>query len=118
MHWTHLTAEEQLNDLLALSHDKPVIVFKHSTRCDRSSLALARLEKIPCQPGAVFYFLDLLAFPALSKGIAERLQVHHESPQVLVISNGECVYDECHLAITADEVLEQINEISSGTLQR
>lgn len=110
MHWTHLTSDEQLNTLLALSHDKAVIIFKHSTRCNLSSMVLSRLEKMPCMAAANFYFLDILANRDLSAKISETLHVHHESPQVLLIKSGECVYEESHTAITAEDLLVQIKE--------
>jgi bacillithiol system protein YtxJ len=112
MHWTHLTSAGQINDLLALSHDKAVVIFKHSTRCSLSSMVLHRIEKMRCMPDVNFYFLDILAQPLLSGRIAEMLHVHHESPQLLLLNSGECVYEESHSGITADDLLEQIREIN------
>ncbi len=34
--------------------------------------------------------------------------VEHESPQILLIKNGECVYDESHNAISMDEIVEAV----------
>jgi bacillithiol system protein YtxJ len=48
-----------------------------------------------------------LNFRSISSEIAEKFQVHHESPQVLLIKNGECVYDESHYGIMMDEIVEQ-----------
>ena len=39
--------------------------------------------------------------------IAESFDVTHESPQILLIKNGVCVYDESHNGITMDEIIEQ-----------
>jgi len=33
--------------------------------------------------------------------------VSHESPQVLLIKNGNCVYDESHGGIQMEEIEEQ-----------
>lgn len=107
MHWIHLTEDEQLNQITNQSYERPQVIFKHSTRCSISSVALQRLQKA-AQPADVdFYFLDLIAYRHLSNRVAELFQVHHESPQVLVIRNGACVYDESHLGISMDELLEQ-----------
>ena len=54
-----------------------------------------------------FYYFVLLANRPLSNKISEDLKVHHESPQVLLIRNGECVYDESHLSIYMDDIAEQ-----------
>ncbi len=34
--------------------------------------------------------------------------IHHESPQVLVIKNGECIYDESHMGINMGDIEEVI----------
>lgn len=106
MHWIHLTDEEQLKQIISNSQNRPQVIFKHSTRCSISSVALQRLQKVD-QPNDIdFYFLDLIAYRSLSNKIAEVFKVHHESPQVLVIKDGDCIYDESHLAISMDEIID------------
>ena len=112
MQWIHLTNEEQIRQLINNSQDKPQVIFKHSTRCSISSVALQRLQKSKQPADVDFHFLDLIAYRHLSNKVAEVFHVHHESPQVLVIRNGECVYDESHLSISMDEILEQANPLS------
>jgi bacillithiol system protein YtxJ len=107
MNWNILTSEEQLKALLENSFTRPQVIFKHSTRCAVSSTAKARLEKTTGPETIDFYFLDLLAYRSLSNKIAEDLNVYHESPQVLLIKNGECIYDESHLAIRMDDIAGQ-----------
>ncbi len=107
MHWIHLTDNAQIKQIISRSQEKPQVIFKHSTRCSISAVALSRLQK-SAQPSDVdFYFLDLIAHRSLSNKVAEIFGVHHESPQVLVIRNGECVYDESHMGISMSEILEQ-----------
>ncbi len=52
------------------------------------------------------FYLDLLAFRDVSNHLAERFSVYHESPQVLLIRDGECVYDASHLDISVEELQE------------
>ncbi len=52
-----------------------------------------------------FHLLDLLQYRNISNTIASDLQITHESPQVLVIKNGRCVYHESHTAINYDEII-------------
>lgn len=107
MNWNILTTEEQLSSLLQQSYTRPQVIFKHSTRCNISSTAKNRLEKSEAPDSIDFHFLDLLAFRSLSNKIAEDLKVYHESPQVLLIKNGECIYDESHLAIHMDDIVTE-----------
>ncbi|MFM2360526.1 MAG: hypothetical protein RLY16_2519 [Bacteroidota bacterium] len=107
INWLVLNSEQQLADIVKASHERAQVIFKHSTRCSISGVAKNRLDKQE-QPATIdFHYLDLIAFRPISQAIAEQFQVHHESPQVLLIKNGACVYDESHMSISMDEILEQ-----------
>ena len=108
MDWKNLTSINQLEAIAADSFNTPQVLFKHSTRCSISSMALNRLESSTPPEGVDFYLLDLLQHRDISAAIAEKFKVHHESPQDLVIINGECTYDESHMGISMDEIAEQI----------
>ena len=107
MHWIHLTDEEQLKQIINKSQLKPQVIFKHSTRCSISAVALQRMQKTSQPPDIDFYFLDLLTNRHLSNKISETFKVDHESPQVLLIRDGECVYEESHLGISMHEIVDQ-----------
>lgn len=108
IHWNHIEQPDQLDQIRAASFQQPQIIFKHSTRCSISSLAKSRLEKQTPPVNSVFHYLDLIRFREISNRIASDFQVYHESPQVLVIKNGDCIYDESHLAISMEEITEQV----------
>ena len=107
MNWKTLTTESQLEEINIRSAEKPQVIFKHSTRCGISSMAKSRLERSEQPKGLDFYFIDLIAHRSLSNKIASHFSVHHESPQVLVIKNGECIYDESHSGISMQDIIEQ-----------
>ena len=109
MNWINLTDEDQLNHLIAQSNSRPQVIFKHSTRCNISSVVLNRLKGAKENTAFDIYYLDLLAHRSLSNKIAAIFNEHHESPQVLLIKNGECVYAESHMGITIGELAEQVN---------
>ncbi len=114
LQWHELTAREQLDDLKTVSATTPCFIFKHSTRCNISSIAKFRLEENWAFDASVVrpFYLDLLNHRDLSGQIAEDFQVFHESPQVLLIVGGECVYDASHLDITVDELQEALAQLS------
>lgn len=107
MKWKTLTEATQLNTIIEESKTQPVIIFKHSTSCSISSMTKNRLEREDAPENIFFYYLDLIAHRAISNKIAEIFKVHHESPQVLLIKNGECVYDESHNGIDMQEIAAQ-----------
>ncbi|MFN3301284.1 MAG: bacillithiol system redox-active protein YtxJ [Sediminibacterium sp.] len=108
MNWIPLTEIAQLDNINKASFDIPQVIFKHSTRCSISSMALNRLERDTAPTNTDFYYLDLIKYRAISNAIAEQFNVYHESPQILVIKNGECIYDESHQGISMNEIAEQV----------
>lgn len=111
MNWKKLTESTQIEEIKELSKIKPVLIFKHSTRCSVSSMSLDRLLrnwKTEDGEKVVPYFLDLIAFRALSDQVEEEFGVAHESPQVIIIRNGNAVYDNSHFGITYPEIMAQI----------
>jgi bacillithiol system protein YtxJ len=107
MNWIPLVEEEQLSTIGEKSKQIPQVIFKHSTRCSISSVAKSRLEKGTPPANIDFYYLDLITYRKLSEAVAQTFKVYHESPQILLISNGECVYDESHMGINMREIGEQ-----------
>lgn len=109
MNWIALTTENQISEIKESSVTKPVVIFKHSTRCSISAMAKARLERATAPETVAFYYLDLIKFRDISNRIAADFNVEHESPQILLIRNGECVYDESHSGITMDDIVDKSN---------
>ncbi|KIO77588.1 bacillithiol system protein YtxJ [Pedobacter lusitanus] len=109
MEWKNITDLNQISDIKTQAGYS--LIFKHSTRCSVSMMAKKRFELdwevIPSDTN--LYFLDLISHRAISAQIAETFQVHHESPQILLIKDGDCVLDASHSDISADEVAELIN---------
>jgi len=107
MNWIPLENEHQLQEIKAKSSFRSQVIFKHSIRCGISGVVKSRLEKGKLPPDVDCYFLDIIHNRILSNKIAEEFQVFHESPQVLIIRNGECVYDESHMSITSQGIVAQ-----------
>jgi bacillithiol system protein YtxJ len=108
VNWKEFSDESELEVIKKLSLEKPQVIFKHSTRCSISSMAKSRLERSIEPNGIDFNYLDLIAHRNISNKIANDFDVEHASPQILVIKNGECVYDESHNAINMDEIVEVV----------
>ncbi len=115
LNWIPLTSTEEVNKLKEHSFSVPCLIFKHSTSCNISAIAKYRLDDDWDFEGDVLqpYFLDLLRFRPISKYVAESFEVYHESPQILLIINGECVYDASHLDIRVEELKEALDAVGS-----
>ncbi len=112
MNWKSLQLSSQLNDIIAESETKPVLIFKHSTRCSISSSALNRVERVwddSASTKITPYYLDLINFRDISNDVANRFNVEHQSPQVLLIYKGKSIFDASHMAINLPEIISQAN---------
>ena len=108
MKWIPLKIEAQLDEIK--SNEGYSLILKHSTRCSISAMAKRNFElswdELPSD--ARCYFLDLLNFRSLSSKIAEDFKIAHQSPQLLLIKDGECILELSHSDISVDEVNEVI----------
>ncbi|MDY0907766.1 bacillithiol system redox-active protein YtxJ [Pedobacter sp. CFBP9032] len=108
MTWVNLTSADQLNEIK--NADGYSLIFKHSTRCSISMMAKRNFEfnweVIPVD--TKLYFLDLISFREISNSVAEVFNVAHQSPQILLIKDGDCVLEASHSDISAEEVAEVI----------
>lgn len=107
--WIQLTNLGQLNEIMTVSETNPVIIFKHSTRCSVSRMALKQFEnEFDLKDKVVAYFLDLLEYRNISNEIAQRFQVEHQSPQLILMKGGKAMYNVSHSAIDAEELGKKI----------
>jgi len=99
--WINLNSMEQLDGIVEKSKTKPQFIFKHSTRCGISRMVINRFKNDYQISGneADLYYLDLLDYRAISNAIADRFQVMHQSPQLVIIKNGVAVAHESHSGI-------------------
>ena len=105
INWNELTDLGQLNEIIAVSNEKPVAIFKHSTRCSVSRMALKQFEnEFNSSDKVTPYFLDLIAHRDISNEIASRFGVTHQSPQLILIKEGKAVYNVSHSDIDAEEL--------------
>lgn len=103
MDWNLLTDLGQLNEIMSLSNESPVAIFKHSTRCSVSRMALKQFEnEFDSSDKVTPYFLDLIAYRDVSNEIANLFGVQHQSPQLILIKEGKAIYNASHSDIDAN----------------
>ncbi len=109
--WHVLSEPEQVEVLLEESEKQPVIIFKHSTRCGISRMVYKQFEKSYSYTDeqAKLYYLDLLSHRDVSNAVANQLQVHHESPQLIIIQNREVVHHASHHSISTTDIATFVN---------
>jgi len=88
---------------------KGIAVFKHSDTCSISQMAYSRIQRnwkfneteLP------FYLIEVKKNRPISNLISAELNIQHESPQLFLIKNGVCIYNESHGSINVKD-LEQL----------
>lgn len=110
--WQKIESQEDLNTAIEKSVEKPVVIFKHSTRCIISKTVLRNFEnevENSDAPEVDFYYLDLLNYRDISNSIAEKLNVTHQSPQLILLKNKEAIYNTSHDRITLESIKKHLN---------
>lgn len=110
--WVRLTSVGQMKKVIDDSAEKPVLLFKHSTSCSISNMALNGFIRkwSGSQDDIEIYYLDLLQYRDVSNAIAKETGVIHQSPQVIVLKNKKVVYTATHSSINADSALNSIKK--------
>lgn len=102
-----LVTTVQLDDVLAAPL---ALVYKHSNRCPISTAALHEVQALlEERPDAPVWIVDVNAQRALSREVADRTGVTHESPQAILLSNGEVLYDASHFDVKADALARELD---------
>lgn len=106
INWRNLKSQEDLETWNDYSFQQPVMIFKHSTRCSISSMAKNRLERgwNYTDDQVIPLFIDLLAHRDISNDVASFYGITHESPQILIIRNGTCIYSSSHGGIDPSSI--------------
>ncbi|MDH5476012.1 MAG: bacillithiol system redox-active protein YtxJ [Cyclobacteriaceae bacterium] len=107
INWEHLENENQLLHVLEKSSEKTQLIFKYSSTCSLSNMIFNRFEndwESNAMKNINPVFLDILSYRGVSNKIESTLKIRHESPQVLVIENGKCIYDCSHMSINFNEI--------------
>ena len=94
--------KETLDQLITDSNTKPVVIFKHSNACGVSASAYREMEKLEGQVN----LLEVQSARDVSRELADRTGIRHETPQVIVLKGGKAVWNASHFDVKAGAVLK------------
>lgn len=98
--WIALNQKDQLEVIVEKSKTKTQFIFKHSTRCGISRMVMNQfVTTYEVEANADLYYLDLLSYRDISNEVSNTFQVHHQSPQLVIVRNGIAVAHASHGAI-------------------
>ena len=101
-----ITGEAELLGALA---EGPAIIYKHSDRCPMCFRARREIEKFSRgRPEVPVLKIDVIGNRRLSNLVAERFGIRHESPQAILVRDGQVTWDASHLSVTAARLEEAL----------
>ena len=111
LNWQVLNDKNQIDHAIEISIKKPVVIFKHSTRCGISRMVLNQFQNNAMfeEDAVLLLYLDLLNYRDISNEIANRFNIEHQSPQLIIIKNGKIVHHSAHSAIVPSAVSHILN---------
>ncbi|KQS26809.1 bacillithiol system redox-active protein YtxJ [Dyadobacter sp. Leaf189] len=110
MNWIAINSEEEVQKIHQSGEYS--IIYKHSPRCMTSLMAYRQLKMdVSASPeiSTPIYIVDVISNRKESMAIADSFRVQHQSPQILVVKNGECIYDASHEAVSLRDTLAHIS---------
>ena len=112
--WNVLDDINTLDRIIEDSHHRPVVLFKHSISCGISARAQYMLEAQwnLNEEDLDFYILDLINNRNISNAIEERLQVKHQSPQLIVVKNGKAVFNVSHHRVDVSAIHSALDSLN------
>jgi bacillithiol system protein YtxJ len=103
-HFVKIDDTKSFEQLAERSKKQPVVIFKHSLTCPISAAAYEQMARFSGEVSLV----EVQRAGELSREIAKRLGVAHESPQVIVLRHGQVVWNASHFSVTAKAVTEAV----------
>lgn len=105
---------DQLETVWELSQEKPVLLFKQSTTCPVSAEAFEQFQTFISENSTdlASFFVKVRETRPVSDEIAEKLDVRHQSPQILLIKDGKSKWDASHMKITVESISEALSNIN------
>lgn len=90
------------------------VLYKHSPICATSRVAQDEIAELRRQRDVPIYVVDVVRQRPLSRILADRTGVAHESPQALVLRNGVMLWHRSHYDIQADAIARALDQATAG----
>lgn len=110
MNWINLTSEKEVQELV--NSGELSLIYKHSPRCMTSLMAFRNMKSGSETDYSIpFYIVDVIQNRDISRLVAEKFNIRHESPQVLIVKDGKCIFDTSHESIVLKDIASKIKSL-------
>ena len=110
INWNTISSNEDLDELLERSKQRPQLIYKHSTICSFSRMAQGELISAAdeIEKKADINYVGVIETRPLSNKVSQVLGIRHESPQIILVKNGEAIWDASHGGVKGSTILQQL----------
>ena len=113
MTWKPVKSESDVQELLNASGYS--LIYKHSPRCMTSLMAFRNMKSgSEADYSIPFHIVDVIEDREISGLIAKTFSIKHESPQVLIVKDGACVFNTSHESIVLKDIVKKINGLTEA----
>lgn len=108
--WEVISDSSQVAPIIQASKENPQLIYKHSHRCSVCFVAKGTLEQASEEilQHADMHFVNVVNSREASNAIASKFDLRHESPQALLVDDGEVVWHASHGSINAEALLDHL----------
>ena len=119
-HLIQLHDVAQADELISAADPRPLVIFKHSRSCGTSAQAFDELlEHLDASDSDVRYaIVTVQTHRDVSSAVSRMLGVRHETPQALIVQDGQVVWSASHFRVTAEAVNAAIKRLQSSGGER
>lgn len=105
-----ITSSPEFAELLAESCQRKIIIFKHSTTCPISERAYQEVKAFiqNSKDDVLVVMIKVIESRPVSNQVANDLEVKHQSPQVLLLSNRKVLWHTSHQSVTKDNIIKAL----------
>lgn len=107
----NIATEAELDELVESSHSAPVLLFKHSNSCSVSARAHGQIDRLLAAGLATPFSAAIVVVQTarpISNRIAERFELRHETPQAILLRDGQPVWSVSHWDVTESKLAQAI----------
>lgn len=110
VNWNLLESKSEVDEVLEQSKQRPQLLYKHSNRCGTCMFTKSEIENSSDEilEHAEMHFIDVIRSRGVSDYIAEKLDIRHESPQAILLKNGQVLWHDSHSAIKSNKILSKL----------
>ena len=105
-----ISSSQTLSEVLDESCQRKIVIFKHSTTCPVSARAWREVQNFISESTneVLVTMIKVIESRPVSNQVAEELGIKHQSPQVLLVSDRQVLWNASHQSVTESNIIKAL----------